>query len=255
MTRSSFLVVAVGTAVLTSCSALQPPADLDREARAFMGLVVSNQLDSAFAHSRFDGPPDTLRRLLAAGRDFITSYAVDSAQLVGWNVNSMGGTRRGALTYEVGGESRWALLLVTIEDDGTIPRITGFRWEPSSARLADLHAFSLGGRSLAHYLYLLLALAAAATCLIGAVMAAVRRLGVRWILFSLIGVGTSTINWTTGEQAFNPFSVRLFAASYVRRGPVAPWHISWSLPLGAILVLIRWKTRRTADSPEPPVAA
>ena len=78
---------------LTSCGALRPPADLDRDARAFMGVLTRNRLDSALALARLEGDRDTIRKRLEEGRDFVTPFAVDSAELVGWNVVTTVDTR------------------------------------------------------------------------------------------------------------------------------------------------------------------
>ncbi len=217
--------------MLSSCGALRPPADFDRDARAFMGVLTRNRLDSALALARLEGDRDTIRKRLEEGRDFVTPFAVDSAELV---------THAGP---------RWALLTVDLVRSGSTSRVrvTGFHWQPTVARLAELNAFSLDGRSLAHYLYLLLAVASVVACLGGAVFARVRRMGLLWVLFCLVGVGKATINWTTGQQVFNLFWIQLFGAGYFRPGMVGPWLVSWSLPLGTILAFIRWRARRDAQ--------
>jgi hypothetical protein len=246
-------IVSVTTTVV-SCGVLQPPEDLDRDARAFMGLVARNHLDSAFPLLQVEGDQDTVRMRLQQGRDFVSPYALDSAKLVGWNVVTMGDTR-GTLTYEAQAGTQWALLSVDLVRSGASSRVTGFRWQPMAARLADLNAFSLGGRSVAHYLYLILALASVVACLGGALFAGVRRMGILWVLFCLLGVGKATINWTTGQQAFNPVNIQVFGAGYVRPGMVGPWFVSWSLPLGTILMFLKWRARRaTTPGTEPPIA-
>ena len=250
-------VLGVAIAMLSSCGALRPPADFDRDARAFMGVLTRNRLDSALALARLEGDRDTIRKRLEEGRDFVTPFAVDSAELVGWNVVTTVDTR-GTLTYETHAGPRWALLTVDLVRSGSTSRVrvTGFHWQPTVARLAELNAFSLDGRSLAHYLYLLLAVASVVACLGGAVFARVRRMGLLWVLFCLVGVGKATINWTTGQQVFNLFWIQLFGAGYFRPGMVGPWLVSWSLPLGTILAFIRWRARRTPSPPtEPSVAA
>jgi hypothetical protein len=165
------------------------------------------------------------------------------------------GDTRATLTYETHAGLQWALLTVDLLHSGPTSRVTGFRWQPLAARLAKLNAFSLAGRSVAHYLYLLLAVASVVACLGGAVFAGVRRMGILWVLFCLVGVGKSTINWTTGGQAFNPFSVQLLGAGYFRPAMVGPWFVSWSLPLGTILMLLRWRVRRAPKAPAKPSVA
>jgi hypothetical protein len=180
---------------------------------------------------------------------------LDSAQLVGWNVVQTDRTEA-TLSYELRAAGRSALVSVVLTRSDSVSRVTGFHWQETVSSLAELNAFSIARRSVAHYLYLLLAVASVLACVGGAVLAGVSRMRFWWILFSLVGVGKATINWTTGQQVFAPLSVQLFGASFMRPGLVGPWLLSWSLPLGAILVFIRWRSRRRAKSvPEAPVAA
>jgi hypothetical protein len=252
---ATLLAVALASALSAACGVFKPPDELDHDARAFMALVARDQLDSAMGSLQVEGNPDTLRSLLQQGHDFISAYALDSAQLVGWNVVKMGDTR-GTLTYETHGGPGSAVLTVGVVRAESSSRITGFRWQPMAAPLADLNAFSLSGRTLVHYVYLTLAGLSVIACFGGAIFAGVRKMGVLWILLCLVGVGKATINWTTGGQAFSPFSIQLFGAGYFRPGTVGPWFVSWSLPLGTIIMLLKWRARRTKKSPaEPPVAA
>jgi hypothetical protein len=236
---------------VASCVGLQAPEAFDRSARAFMRTLLHEPLDSAVSQLYLAGDSLTIRSQLAQLRDSMSGFRVDSAELVGWNVVTMQETRA-SLTYEASANSRWALISVALLRAGPATRVTGIHWQPSPARLADINAFSLRSRSPAHYAYLLLAGMSAIACVVGAVLASVRRMGVRWVLFCLVGVGKSTINWTTGDQAYNPLSWQLLAAGYFRPGPYGPWFIAWSLPLGAILAFLRWRGRRARSSREEP---
>ena len=240
-----------------ACGRLRAPEAFDRSARVFMHALHHEPLDSSVALLYLAGDSATIRLQLARVRDSMSGFLIDSAELVGWNVVTMGETRA-TLTYEAGARPlpRWALISVHLVRAGADSRVTGIYWEPTPARLADINAFSLGGRTVAHYAYLFLAGVSVLACVAGAIFAAVQRMGIRWVLFCLVGVGKASINWTTGHQAYNPFSFQILAASYFRPGLYAPWFVAWSLPLGAILAFLRWRERRAAhSSDEPGVAA
>ncbi len=242
---------------LTSCGFLKPPDQLDHDARQLMSYVRSNRLESARAMLRVTAPLDTLNKALAMARDFIRPFPADSFTLVGWNVMYMAGRdTTGYLTYEAKGGGRTALFNIAVVRNGGAPEITTFRWEATSQPLATANAFTLSGKTPTHYLYLALAILAVLTCVTGAIFAGVQHLGIPWILLSLVGVGSFDINWTTGATRFNPASIHLLGAGFVRSGNVAPWVLTWSLPLGTILMLIVWwqrKRRRLAAlaTPEP----
>jgi hypothetical protein len=43
------------------------------------------------------------------------------------------------------------------------------------------------------------------------------------------------MNSATGQMLFDPFAVQLFGAGTFTSGPLTPWTLSVSLPLGAIV--------------------
>lgn len=246
----AFLVLLLAISC-TSCGLLKPPEQLDRDARQLLSYVRSDRLESARAMLQVNAPLDTLNKVLAAARDFIRPFPADSFTLVGWNVVYMGGSdTTGYLTYEARGAGRTALFNIAVVRHGGGPAITTFRWEATAKPLAVANAFTFAGKTPKHYLYVGLAVLAALTCIGGAVFAGIQRLGVVWILISLIGVGSFAIDWTTGATGFNPVSIRVLGAGFVRSGNVAPWILTWSIPLGTILMLtVWWQRKRRALAP------
>jgi hypothetical protein len=244
-----------------SCGFLKPPEYLDHDARQFMKYLRTDRLESARAMVEVKNLPlDTLNKYLAMARDFIQPFPVDSFKLVGWNVVFFAGRdTTGQLTYEARGGGRTALFYYAVARLGGLPpEITAFRWEETAKPLAVANAFTLSGKTRTQYLYLALAILVVLTCVTGAIFAGVQRLGVPWILVSLIGVGSFSINWTTGATGFNPVSFHILGAGYVRSGDVAPWVVTWSIPLGIILMwIVWWQRRRRASAavatPDPQV--
>src|SRR6266849_1921966 len=176
-----------------------------------MSYVRGDRLESARAMLRVNAPMDTLNKYLVMARDFIRPFPADSFTLVGWNVVYMAGRdTTGYLTYEAKGGGRTALFNIAVVRNGGAPVITTFHWEPTSQPLAAANAFRLSGKTPTHYLYLALAILAVLTCVTGAIFAGVQRLGVPWILASLIGLGSFSINWTTGATGFSVLSFHLF---------------------------------------------
>lgn len=243
------------TVASTSCALLKPPETLDRDARAFMDLVRKNHLESALALTHVGLRPDSTIVLFGQARDFLNAFRAESLKLIGWNVTYAGDTT-GMLTYEARDSARTGLVSIAVfRGAGRTPEIRGFHWQMTPRPLAQLNAFTLRGKSAAHYLFLLLAVAAVVACVGGAIFAGVQRMGVAWILACVIGIGSSSINWTTGQQRYNPISFHLFGAGIVRSGDVAPWIVTWSLPLGTILMLLAWRRRRAAKPAVPAESA
>jgi|SRR5437879_4858696 len=185
MMRRSLTVVLVLTA--TSCGLLSPPTELDHDARQLMTYLRSDRLESALAMIRINTPIDTLRKYLGMARDFVRPFPADSFTLVGWNVVYAGDTT-GSLTYEARSAGRTGLFSVNVVRAGGAPAITAFHWQETKQPLAEANVLTLVGKTPTHYLYLMLAVLAALTCVAGAIFAGVQRVGIPWILISLIGL-------------------------------------------------------------------
>lgn len=238
------VVASVGLAVLGACVAAKPPAALDRDARSFISLVLRRQFDSAIAMSQLGEGPDTVRVELGRLRDLLTLPPPTSVSFVRANVILVGDTTRGFLTYELSSHGRAVLVGVDVVRARRPGSVVAVRAYAESVPLSVTNEFSLRRRSGVHYAFLLLAALSGATCIAGAGVAAIRKMSFSWILFSLMGVCEGSVNWTTGYWQVNLFAVQLLGGGCSRVGQVGPWVISWSLPVGAIVVLFRSRSRR-----------
>jgi hypothetical protein len=151
------------------------------------------------------------------------------------------------LEYEFG--EKWLLASVTVRERSGARTIVGFNVIPMQQSLEALHRFTLSGKSALHYAVLVASLAAVSLS-IYALIACARAAGLprkwAWVLFILVGFGTLALNWTTGEWRVELFRVQLLSAAFTR--PLyGPWTLQVSLPLGAILFLLR---RKSGPDPE-----
>lgn len=92
--------------------------------------------------------------------------------------------------------------------------------------------------------------------MLSALVAVVRAPGLKrkwlWGLLALAGLGTATMNWTTGAAAFQPIAVNLIGAGVVKQGfsGFFPWTLKFTLPVGAVIAHWRAaKARRDAKQP------
>src|SRR5262249_13853277 len=127
--------------------------------------------------------------------------------------------------------------------------------------LREIHAFTLSHKSPAHVL-MLLALAAELVfigyALVVCARTPLKRRKWAWMLLCLVGAGGLGFDWTSGAFALKLFSVQLlFGISFTRGGPYAPWLLTVSLPIGAIMFLANRKLLLAAQArqpePAPPV--
>lgn len=191
--------------------------------------------------------PATLQQMAA----LIPREAPESVKLVGaQTVHASGRTTR-SLTFEYGFHDTWVLLSVTTQDVSGHTSLTGLHVQRLAQSLEEQNRFTLVGKSPLQYTILVLTVLLPLFTLYALVVCARRKLPGRkwpWILFILFGVCRVAVNWTTGAWAVSPLYIQLFSASAVQ--PLyGAWTLSVSIPLGAIIFLLR---RRPAEpSPAP----
>jgi len=167
-----------------------------------------------------------------------------SAKVVGTTTHVQNGERRYDLTYEYEFEGKWLLANVVLRKQGDEKaRITGLHAQVFDRSLEQMNAFTFHGKGGLHLLMLFLAmvspLVSIAACIV-CIRTPIRRRKVLWALFTLVGVTTVRLNWTTGQLGFVPLSFQIFGASAFS-APYGPWMLGVSFPLGAIVFFLRRK--------------
>ncbi len=178
--------------------------------------------------------------------DFLDRGEPLSVELVGCNVFSTSGKRRSRLTYQYHFSNSWLLAAITIDTIGETKHVFGVTVNPIPKSLRELNAFTFSDKGVRHYVMLILAIAIPVfilAVLILCIRTKMRKRKWLWIIFILFGFGKLSLNWTTGQFFFNPRSIycQMFGAAATKWGLYAPWIISISVPVGAIMFLIRRK--------------
>ena len=251
------LVLALLTSACSPDALTHRIATPERDARArhVIHMIVAGEHDSLLAESRFDMDSAAKARVLFQLDSALRGRRVDSLTLVGANLFTMSGTDRLTLSYEFHTEKGWIFSSVTTLDSASTWKVIGFHVEPLAGELRAANEFRLAHQSAAQYLALLAVVACMIFTLGTAIFLATRRnfpKRWRWVLASLVGVASASVNWTTGEVATRLIFVQLFAASAVRASEFGPWILSFSFPIGAIVALGRY--RSYLASPKAPIA-
>ena len=160
-----------------------------------------------------------------------------------------GGTRTAQAFYIVEGKDRWRLADIMMQSSGGQLNLIGFHLGrfPSDPKVAT--AFSLADAKPAGWMMLVAMAAAFGTTI--AALVRIWRSGLfsrrwLWTIGTVIGVASVKLNWTTGEWAFQPLSIQFFSVSALKQPIYMPWVLGASLPVVALIVLIRRK-RPVAD--------
>jgi hypothetical protein len=162
-------------------------------------------------------------------------------------------SQRFELTYEYEFPSGWALAnAVLVEADGDT-RIVGMHVNRLTQSLEALNAFTLTGKSQLSLFVLALACAIPVFCLyafIACLRTPMARRKWLWAIFTLLGVVSVHLNWSTESFSFQPLSFLLFGAGATSE-PYGPWMISIAFPLGAVWFLARRKKLRRQPAIPP----
>lgn len=111
---------------------------------------------------------------------------------------------------------------------------------------ARSNAFLASGKGPGHLAFLLV-VALSPVLMITAAVAAARSRGLKgkwwWALGAFVGAGSIWMDWTTGQVGAVPLAINLLGFGATKGlSPLAPWILRFSLPIGALCVLIRLKT-------------
>jgi hypothetical protein len=135
-------------------------------------------------------------------------------------------------------------------------RISGFHVQTATAKELEANRFLAAGKPPLQYLGLLAAICSP-MLMIAALVKVIRTKGLRrkwlWGILAFVGLTSFQMNWTTGQVNFNPLTVQLIGFGVVKAlSAFAPWIITMTVPIGALLILTGvWGNPKRAK-PRPP---
>ncbi len=198
-------------------------------------------------------------------RDMLTDQMIDkiadqfpqekpsSISVVRFETNKvLNGPRRDSVEYLYKYDAH-GLVWVSITGQKTASgfKIEGFHTKTVPLETERQNLFTLGHRSLLHYLFLGTAVAIPifiVITIVACVRTKLKRLKWLWILFIATGFFSISLNWSTGAMSVQPLSFLLLGASAMKLQPFSPLIISIAVPFGAIAFWIfRNRIRSDAD--------
>lgn len=161
-----------------------------------------------------------------------------------WSIT--GPNRQANAIYQVHGRSGWALVEASTLTSGGKTTLTAFYVRKTGSSPSELNPLSLhlvGPR----HLVMIAAMLAAVVATIAALLRIWRSGSFNrrwlWTIGTLLGITRLQMNWTTGQFLFLPFQVQIFSAGAIKSPIFAPWILSVSVPVVAIVVLLRRRGR------------
>lgn len=163
---------------------------------------------------------------------------------IGAQTYQSGDQLQATLTYQYQFPKDWAVGTVILSKSKNVVVVEGFNVTRLSKSLQETNAFNLANKTPIHYLFLTLAVLIpifVLTVLILCIRTTIPKKKWLWVLFVLVGFVGFTLNWTTGELNYQVLSFHFFGAGAVSAGPYSPWFITISLPIGAVVFLLKRK--------------
>ncbi len=248
-----FLLLAIFTAFTTRADYAESifvPKEEMRFAKHYLQAFLDQDFDYIIENTDQTMSGEITSQSLIDLRSVFPSSEPISTKLIGSNVHMTDKTWQASFKFEYEFESelesnKWAVMSVRMVKEETDLKVIAFRFSKTTASQAELNKFELAGKSALHYLVLLMTVLVFIFILVTVIVCIktpIHRRKWIWVLFVLGGVGTFSLNWTSGEFWFQLIALHLFGIGFGVAGEYSPWIISVSFPLGAILF---WLMRRS----------
>lgn len=217
--------------------------ELQAEAKDYIAKLRSRDfaaIESAIDESLKSGQlPAELTKMA----DLIPAGEPTLVRLVGAQHHFSGETNTYSSQFEYLFDRKSVVISISIRESGGPRKIVGFEVVPQAMPVDEQSLLSWDGKGLPQYAVLAGAVAAFLVSLVALVKCARTRLPRRkwlWILFILVGFTKLSVNWDTGELGFMPVALQIMSAS-IGAPTLGPTVVAFSIPVGALLFLIRYR--------------
>ncbi|MCF8219017.1 MAG: hypothetical protein K9I29_01425 [Bacteroidales bacterium] len=220
------------------------PTEVDSFARQFISDVqngdISHCLTKVSEKSKNEG---TIKFLTNTSAN-ISSYNINSLRMI--NARQTREIGKNPVTnyyieYEQEVADGFLLFMMTIRKSKGTLKISKMDGRLMESSLSEINRFTFINKSFRHYLFFTLLLLTVGFIVITLITAIRTKLKFKWlwIIGILIAFVKFELNWTTGELGFQPLSFQLLGAGFTKSGLVAPWMLSFSIPLVAFAFWVK----------------
>jgi len=196
-----------------------------------------------------------LRRALTEMPPWLPDKTPLEMQIVNYGVVEVDGVRQSDLYYQHRLSDSWGLVNVVLESRGAELQVAGLHFYKSEKTWTEMNGLNFTDKSIVQFAILAAAMFNPLFILFALVQCVRTPVPWRkwlWIIFILVGVTAIQVNWTTGDIDFNPLYVTLLGAGFSKASPISPLFLIVSVPLGAIIFLVKrrkWLLPPPADAP------
>ena len=245
----SYFCIIISLSIITSCSYDEMMDKLiPKEEAKFAEDYLTKLRAKDFKYIKSQMSKETLAQandvLLEKMSNYFRKGELLSTEIIGSQVNVFNDKWRGNFSFEYHFSDGWNLANAAFQKTEDKYEVIGLNVYQTNMSQKEFHAFTLKNKSILQYLILLLAIIVPVFIIVTTYYCARTPIPKRkwlWVIFVLLGIFSVQLNWTTGAIGIQPLSASLFGASAVAAGTHAPWIISTSFPLGAIIFWFKRK--------------
>ncbi|WP_143185833.1 hypothetical protein [Algoriphagus halophilus] len=220
------------------------PTEVDQFARTFITDIQQNQIDECLTKVAENMQNEEGRTFMSNIASGISSLQLDSLNMINGRYTSFMGdnpTTNYIVEYEQELDEQSIYFFFNILKEGNKLTVTGFDARWMEAPLSKIHAFTFSGKPAINYIFFILAIASVGFViftLVAAIRTPMKRKWL-WIIGILFTFIKFKLNWTTSEFDFQLISFQLLGAGFSKSGLVAPWFLTFSVPVFAIAFWIK----------------
>jgi hypothetical protein len=231
--------------VLSSCN---PQIDfgkvvtsqVDKFATGFITQIQNGNIDSCLTLVQPEMNNEISRQFLTNTRNNILTFNLDSCRIINARKTTMmgdNGFTNYGIDYEYPIGDKFLYITFGIREQNNKLMITAFDGRIMDYSLSKVHAFTLKDKGFLHYLFLFFAISIPIFIIISLIFVIKTKLKRRWlwIIGVLFGFIKFSINWTTGQVGFSLINISILGAGCSKSGYIAPWILSFSLPIVAVI--------------------
>lgn len=219
------------------------PPEGESVAKNYINLLRQNSFEQIEKDLDQSIKSPDIRNMMVKMAEMIPTREPDSIKVVGSHVFHGPKVSTTNITFEYQFQQKWLLINVATQKKDGVSTIVGFNVNPIPDSMENINKFSLIGKSSLHYTVLVLAVIIPLFSLFALVLCIRTKIEKRkwlWVIFVMFGITCFSIDWTTGQWGFLPINIQFLGAGAFAPA-YGPWRIGISLPLGAIIFMLKRK--------------
>ena len=243
-----FTILGLITMLFTSCNYKQIadryiPKEESEYGKNVLEAVRSNDFISVSKTLNKSIASQVTKEKLEEIARYFPSEKLINIEIIGSHVHKINNDWNGSFTFEYEFEnSKWAVANIVVNKSNDTLSVTGFHVYLTERSQKEINQFTLRNKSIKHYIILLFTiffLIFSLYTFIVCIRTPIEKKKVLWAIFTLLGLTSIGINWTTGQLSFQLLTVQLLSASATAASPYSPWFVSFSIPIGALMFWIK----------------